>query len=106
MYVFMVENTPKPSRPGKERMARTATRSAQRLWRCHRVGARPGQRPRQDRPAIVACFAASAPWHSGRVLLIGDAAHAPTPHLAMGAGIAMEDAVVLGEMLDPSVELA
>jgi len=46
------------------------------------------------------------PWHSGRVLLIGDAAHAPTPHLAMGAGIAMEDAVVLGEMLDPSVELA
>lgn len=40
-----------------------------------------------------------APWHRGRVLLIGDAAHACTPHLAYGAGIAVEDGVVLGEVL-------
>lgn len=39
------------------------------------------------------------PWYRGRVLLIGDAAHATTPHLAMGAWIAIEDAVVLGEVL-------
>jgi 2-polyprenyl-6-methoxyphenol hydroxylase-like FAD-dependent oxidoreductase len=39
------------------------------------------------------------PWYRGRVLLIGDAVHAPTPQLAMGAGIAVEDAVVLGEVL-------
>jgi 2-polyprenyl-6-methoxyphenol hydroxylase-like FAD-dependent oxidoreductase len=39
------------------------------------------------------------PWHKGRVLLVGDAAHASTPQLAMGAGLAIEDAVVLGEML-------
>jgi len=39
------------------------------------------------------------PWYRGRVLLIGDAAHAPTPQLGMGAGIAVEDAVVLGEVL-------
>lgn len=32
------------------------------------------------------------------MLLIGDAAHATTPHLASGAGIAVEDALVLGEM--------
>lgn len=37
------------------------------------------------------------PWHSGRILLIGDAVHATTPHLAYGAGLAMEDGVVLGE---------
>ena len=37
------------------------------------------------------------PWHNGRVLLIGDAAHATTPHLASGAGLAVEDALVLGE---------
>lgn len=37
------------------------------------------------------------PWHSGRIVLIGDAAHAPTPHLAMGAGLAVEDAVVLAD---------
>lgn len=38
------------------------------------------------------------PWHGGRVLLIGDAAHATTPHVGYGAGMAIEDAVVLGEL--------
>ncbi|KPA89274.1 FAD-dependent oxidoreductase [Pseudomonas sp. RHF3.3-3] len=37
------------------------------------------------------------PWYRGRVLLIGDAAHATTPHLGQGAGMAIEDAVVLAE---------
>lgn len=40
-----------------------------------------------------------APWHKGRVLLIGDAAHATTPHLGQGAAQAVEDGVVLGELL-------
>jgi 2-polyprenyl-6-methoxyphenol hydroxylase-like FAD-dependent oxidoreductase len=39
------------------------------------------------------------PWHRGRVLLIGDAVHATTPHLASGAGIAIEDGLVLSEEL-------
>lgn len=39
------------------------------------------------------------PWSRGRVVLIGDAAHATTPHLAAGAMIGMEDAVVLTEEL-------
>lgn len=38
-------------------------------------------------------------WYRGRVLLIGDAAHATTPHLGQGAGMAIEDAVVLAELL-------
>ena len=37
------------------------------------------------------------PWHKGRVLLIGDAAHATTSHMGMGGGMALEDAVVLGQ---------
>ena len=44
-------------------------------------------------------FLLPAPWHRGRVLVIGDAAHTTTPHLAIGAGIAIEDAVVLAELL-------
>lgn len=40
-----------------------------------------------------------APWYRGRVLLIGDAAHATTPHMGQGAAQAVEDAVVIGEML-------
>jgi 2-polyprenyl-6-methoxyphenol hydroxylase-like FAD-dependent oxidoreductase len=39
------------------------------------------------------------PWHAGRVLLLGDAAHTTTPHLAFGVGLAFEDAVVLGELV-------
>jgi 2-polyprenyl-6-methoxyphenol hydroxylase-like FAD-dependent oxidoreductase len=38
-----------------------------------------------------------SPWHRGRVVLIGDAAHATTPHLASGAGMAIEDAIVLAD---------
>lgn len=38
-------------------------------------------------------------WHRGRIIVIGDAAHATTPHLAQGAAMAIEDAVLLAEML-------
>lgn len=39
------------------------------------------------------------PWHRGRVVLIGDAVHGTTPHLGQGAGMAIEDSVVLAEEL-------
>ncbi len=39
------------------------------------------------------------PWHLGRVVLLGDAVHATTPHLGQGAGMAVEDAIVLAEEL-------
>lgn len=44
-------------------------------------------------------FYLPSPWHSGRVILIGDAAHPTTPQLASGAGIAVEDALVLADEL-------
>ncbi|HEY5331900.1 MAG TPA: FAD-dependent monooxygenase [Solirubrobacterales bacterium] len=37
------------------------------------------------------------PWYRGRVLLIGDAAHTTTPHVGYGAGLAIEDGLVIGE---------
>ncbi|MCW2367328.1 2-polyprenyl-6-methoxyphenol hydroxylase-like FAD-dependent oxidoreductase [Sphingobium sp. B7D2B] len=39
------------------------------------------------------------PWHKGRVVVIGDAAHATTPHMASGAGLAAEDGLVLADEL-------
>lgn len=39
------------------------------------------------------------PWFQGRVVLIGDTVHATTPHLASGACIGIEDAIVLAEEL-------
>lgn len=40
------------------------------------------------------------PWHTGRVVLIGDTVHATTPHLASGACIGIEDAIVIAEELE------
>ena len=36
-------------------------------------------------------------WHNGRLVLIGDAAHATGPVWAQGVAMALEDALVLGE---------
>ena len=38
-------------------------------------------------------------WHKGRVVLLGDAAHAPLQSLAQGAGMAIEDGLCLGELI-------
>ena len=38
-------------------------------------------------------------WHLGRVVLIGDAAHATAPVWAQGAALAAEDALVLADLL-------
>ncbi len=40
------------------------------------------------------------PWFSGRIGILGDAAHACAPHLTQGAGMALEDGIVLADVLD------
>ena len=44
-------------------------------------------------------------WHSGRLVLIGDAAHACPPFMAQGACLAMEDALVLTSCLQQGTEV-
>jgi 2-polyprenyl-6-methoxyphenol hydroxylase-like FAD-dependent oxidoreductase len=38
-------------------------------------------------------------WHTARMIVIGDAAHAPSPTSGQGASLSIEDAVVLGKSL-------
>ena len=40
-----------------------------------------------------------SPWYRGRVIVIGDAAHACPPLIAQGAAMCAEDAVVLAELV-------
>jgi 2-polyprenyl-6-methoxyphenol hydroxylase-like FAD-dependent oxidoreductase len=46
-----------------------------------------------------------APWHRGRVVLVGDAAHGATPHCGQGAARAIEDGIVLAEELAKDVQI-
>ncbi|MFD0668357.1 FAD-dependent oxidoreductase [Ramlibacter sp. MAHUQ-53] len=45
------------------------------------------------------------PWHQGRVVMVGDTVHATTPHMASGACIGIEDALVLAEELEKAAGL-
>ena len=45
------------------------------------------------------------PWHLGRVVVIGDAAHTMSAHLSSGGTLGIEDAVVLGAELARSADL-
>ena len=38
-------------------------------------------------------------WHRGRMVVVGDAAHAPSPTSGQGASLSIEDAVVLAKCL-------
>jgi 2-polyprenyl-6-methoxyphenol hydroxylase-like FAD-dependent oxidoreductase len=46
------------------------------------------------------------PWYRGRVVLIGDAAHATSPHCGQGAAQAIEDGLVLAEVLSSDASVA
>jgi 2-polyprenyl-6-methoxyphenol hydroxylase-like FAD-dependent oxidoreductase len=98
LYLWMLDSTIGPERPPRDRLLELFQ---ERMTRFGGHG-----------PAVAAQLTDDAqidfralhwlivppPWHAGRVLLVGDAAHTTTPHIAYGAGLALEDAVVLGEL--------
>lgn len=98
------------------------------VWWFHNSGARDGARPldlEARRAAILALHAGDPPWiadvvratptllgpwalhdimtmprwHTGRICLLGDAAHATSPSAGQGASMALEDALVLAQCL-------
>ncbi|TCB82359.1 FAD-dependent oxidoreductase [Acinetobacter sp. ANC 4173] len=62
-----------------------------------------------DNPNInfrpLECFDLPGPWYVGKVLLIGDSAHPTTPQLASGAGMGIEDALVLAEIFEKQADV-
>ena len=99
MYMFLLEHVPDNRRmPEEQWPALLAERLAPfgGIW--HELRANLGSHSRINyRPLEMLLL--PAPWYRGRALVIGDAAHATTPHMAYGCGLAVEDAVVLAEEL-------
>ncbi|MFZ1995251.1 MAG: FAD-dependent monooxygenase [Solirubrobacteraceae bacterium] len=99
LYIFLVENIAARARPASERLPELL-----RDQLSDYTGFLAVLRERITEPSQVVWRALEvllvpAPWHRGAAVLIGDAAHTTTPHLASGAGIAIEDAIVLAEEL-------
>lgn len=46
------------------------------------------------------------PWSRGRTIVIGDAAHSSAPFMGQGGAMALEDAVVLADMLVETTDIA
>jgi 2-polyprenyl-6-methoxyphenol hydroxylase-like FAD-dependent oxidoreductase len=99
MYLFLLQHVPDNPRMAEQRWPQLLAEQLRGFG-----GALGAIREQLDRSARINYrplekLLLPAPWHRGRAILIGDAAHATTPHLASGAGLAVEDALVLGEGL-------
>lgn len=98
-YCFLTENTPTPDVVPD---AELADRMREHL---RPFGGRVAEvRETIDDPEDVVrrpvhTLLVERPWHVGRAVLLGDAAHTPSPQLVSGAALAIEDAVVLAEEL-------
>lgn len=112
--VYWFENFAQPAEPGRRELAAIPDHEWRRLLlERHRGDHAPipeiirstagaiGRWPIYDLPSLPT-------WHQGPVGLIGDAAHATSPHVGQGASLAMEDAIVLAKCLRdvPDVERA
>jgi len=98
IYCFAVANAPHgEADPEEGRLDRFCERFTEFGGQVPEILAaleRPDQLIHNDLEELV-----DGPWHEGRVGLIGDAAHAMTPNMGQGAAMALEDAMVLVELL-------
>ena len=109
MYMFLLEHTPgNPWIPPEEQAERLHELMAG--WGGNVPAARAQVLTDEVRATVnyrpLEAALQPAPWYSGRVVLVGDAAHATTPHLASGAGMAAEDGVVLAQEVERGGEVA
>src|SRR6185437_2872609 len=100
MYLFFLDKRDRPDHLEPEQWPATLKRVLAEFSNCPIADIRDSL-TQQSRIIYRPLFALMmpAPWHRGRLVLIGDACHATTPHLASGAGMAVEDAIVLVEEL-------
>lgn len=99
LYVLLVQNVPDATRPDQQRLPELL-----RALLADYGSPLAELVPQIRDPSAVdyrplETILVPRPWYRGRVVLLGDAAHSMTPHLASGAGMAIEDGIVLSEEL-------
>jgi 2-polyprenyl-6-methoxyphenol hydroxylase-like FAD-dependent oxidoreductase len=100
MYLFIT--TPEPDNPRYPRAGLAATMRG-KTARCAPAIQELAAQITDDHGVLyrpLESLLVEGPWHRGRVVLLGDAVHATTPHLGQGAGMAIEDSLVLAEELE------
>jgi 2-polyprenyl-6-methoxyphenol hydroxylase-like FAD-dependent oxidoreductase len=105
-YVFYNSTWPQGQRLAEDKMAETLR---ERLAPFGGLAGRVRDKYVTDDAQIVfrpeEWLIAPAPWHRGRIVLIGDAVHAVTPHMGQGAAQAIEDGVVLADCVSSAASL-
>jgi 2-polyprenyl-6-methoxyphenol hydroxylase-like FAD-dependent oxidoreductase len=98
MYAFLLAHCPQiPVLSRPQRLTRLKALAAKFAGNAEPLIAREGD---PGQVVFVPVMEVDTPvYHHGRILLIGDAAHAFSPVLAQGAAMAIEDAVALAELI-------
>ncbi len=99
MYIFLT--TPEPGNPRYPAQGLAAAMRA-KMVNCSPAVQALGEMIAEDAEVVyrpLEAMLVTGAWHKGRIGLLGDAVHATTPHLGQGAGMAVEDAIVLADEL-------
>jgi 2-polyprenyl-6-methoxyphenol hydroxylase-like FAD-dependent oxidoreductase len=108
MYVYLVQNLPSFVRLADDQLPEVMREQLADFGGLVAAARDEIVDPRHIVYRPITSYLLPAPWHRNRVVLIGDATHTATPHMAAGAGLAIEDSVVLADLLqsEPSLPIA
>lgn len=101
VYWFAVANMPQHASFADEKASVRDLFSGWHAPIAELIEATPTERVR--RTAISDLATPLSTFHRGRIVLLGDAAHAMTPNLGQGGGQALEDAATLSVLLTPVI---
>lgn len=105
--MYMFTTTPEPGNP-RYPLEGMAARMRERVANCAPAIRELAEHITDDSAVVyrpLEGMMVTGPWSKGRVVLLGDAVHATTPHLGQGAGMAIEDALVLAEELERDADV-
>ncbi|MGH2882987.1 MAG: FAD-dependent monooxygenase, partial [Solirubrobacteraceae bacterium] len=103
-YVWMLDSSASPDRPPADRLLEMLQDRLSAFWFVVPEIAAQITSPAQVDFRALYWLLVPPPWGFGRAVLIGDAVHTTTPQMAWGVGLAIEDTLVLAELVASGVD--